>query len=107
MISTLAMDSASKLVEVCSIAPMTDDQPSLLFQNKFVRILQVRLKPGQRLNFTDRKLRLVVVGCGRIRLFGPNGSFVLQENGCWRLEPDEHWDVRAQLDSQLILYVVR
>lgn len=107
MILSPAIDAATELVDICSILPMPNDQPELIFQNQFVSILHARLKPGQRLNFADLKSRLIVVLSGRARLFGPAGSFVLQENGCWPLGRDEQWDVRAQVEARLILYVVR
>lgn len=80
--------------------------PHTLFQNESVSLILVQLKRGQRLHFYQPVLRLLTIACGRVRMHGPNGSFVLQTSGYWRLECGEHWKIRALTDTYLSLFVI-
>lgn len=53
-------------------------RPEILFESKFVALVLIVLKGGQRGECTEPLQRLLTIGDGRVRLHGPEGSFVLQ-----------------------------
>lgn len=86
-----------------SLAPATQ----ILFESEFIALVLVKLACGQRLYFDNPALRLLTVVEGRLRMRGPDGSFVLQETGRWRLESGTCWKIRAMADATVSLLVVK
>ncbi|MEJ0091834.1 MAG: hypothetical protein WDM80_19055 [Limisphaerales bacterium] len=95
--------------ELISVSPARRRSPfpRILFQNEFVSLVLVRLLPGQRLHFARPVLRLLTVNRGHVRMFGPDGSFVFQNSGRWRLERGEQWKICAQTEAFLSLFIAR
>ncbi len=79
--------------------------PHTLFQNPFISLIMVELKPGQRLHFAQPAMRLLTVLQGQVRMHGPNGSFILHNFGHVRLEFGEQWKICAQTDASLSFFV--
>ena len=92
-----------------SILPANSHPPSAqtLFESKFIALVLVKLRRGQRLHFEESMLRLLTVAQGKLRLRGPNGSFVLHAHGHWRLERGEQWKIRASTDANVSLLIVK
>lgn len=104
-----AITVPSAVFEAISIRPL-DVRASaveLLFESQVITLALVNLKSGRRLYLPDSRACLLTAMQGQVRLQGPNGSLILNEHGCWRLEDVQHWKIRAMADASILLMMVK
>jgi hypothetical protein len=79
----------------------------VLFESKFIALMLLELARAQRLVFDEPDSCLLTVIRGRLRMHGPDGSFILQDTGRWRLERGTRWRIRAMSEATITLLVAR
>lgn len=77
----------------------------ILFQNEFIGVVLVGLKQGHELLFNKTSQLLVTVTYGRVQVILGRRSLTLREGGQHRVETSEGCELRAMLETDLLLFV--
>ncbi|HVU28044.1 MAG TPA: hypothetical protein VHG71_09960 [Verrucomicrobiae bacterium] len=84
---------------------MTDLPHRTLFQNEFVSLVLVGLKHGQELLLQHTPFVLLTVTHGCVQLLGTGHLITLREGGQRRLESDNHWQIHALSEADLLFFI--
>jgi hypothetical protein len=76
-----------------------------LFQNEFVALILLGLKSGQELLLNRSPLLLLTVAHGHVLLRGKDRLAALNEGEQRRLEQDDHWEISALSESELLFLI--
>jgi len=77
----------------------------VLFQNEFIGVVLVGLKQGHELLFNKTSRLLVTVAYGRAQIIFGRRFLTLREGGQHRVEMSEGCELRALLETDLLLFV--